>query len=181
MIEQYTLLAKYNQWMNEKLHVTCLEMGQERVELDQQGFFGSILRTLNHLLIADTFWLYRCSHENPLKQWTDEDGQPLKVTGLDQILYRNIERFFKQRMALDDQLLEYVNSLQNSDLDRVVAYRTSTGDQTARTLGVILSHWFNHQTHHRGQITTLIHQQGFDFGVTDLVYMESVIIDPGTL
>lgn len=181
MIEHFTLMAEYNQWMNQKLHSTCVEMGQEKVELDQNGFFGSILKTLNHLLIADTFWMYRCSDANPLKELTDEEGQPLKITGLDQILYRDIEAFFQRRLWLDNKLVEYINSLTSSDLDKVIVYRSSVGAQTARQLSVILSHWFNHQTHHRGQITTLIHQQGFDFGVTDLVFMESVVIDPNSL
>lgn len=181
MLDHYLLLAKYNQWMNEKLHSVCITMGQSKVELDQQAFFDSILKTLNHLLIADTFWLYRCSEENPLKELTDKEGQPLKITGLDQILYQEIEEFFQRRAWLDNKIIKYVESVPNSELERVIVYRSSLGDQMARKLGVILSHWFNHQTHHRGQITALITQQGYDVGVTDLVAMESVSIDPSSV
>jgi len=38
-------------------------------------------------------------------------------------------------------------------------------------LGPVLTHLFHHQTHHRGQITTLISQLGYDFGETDMIYM----------
>ena len=34
-----------------------------------------------------------------------------------------------------------------------------------------MTHFFNHQTHHRGQITDLISRLGYDFGVTDLPWM----------
>ncbi len=57
-------------------------------------------------------------------------------------------------------------------LTSTLAYRTSKGHPMSHELWIALSHWFNHQTHHRGQVTTLFSQLGHDVGVTDaLVFM----------
>ena len=173
-MKQFVLLANYNQWMNESIYSVCQEMGQEKIELDQQAFFSSILKTLNHILIADTFWLYRCSGSNLLNTMVDESGQEIKVKQLDQIIFRSIDALYGVRKELDQKIIDYVEGVQESEINKDVEYRSSLGQTLTRPLGAILAHWFNHQTHHRGQITTLIHQQGYDFGTTDLILMDDV-------
>ena len=40
--------------------------------------------------------------------------------------------------------------------------------------GFCVTHFFNHQTHHRGQVTTLLSQLGRDYGATDLILLPEV-------
>jgi uncharacterized damage-inducible protein DinB len=50
----------------------------------------------------------------------------------------------------------------------VIRYTDTLGQSQAKNLGLLLQHFFNHQTHHRGQATALLFQAGVDMGVTDL-------------
>ena len=61
MTEQshFALLADYNQWMNRKLYAAAGTLDAEALARDRGAFFGSILGTLNHLVVADTIWLKR--------------------------------------------------------------------------------------------------------------------------
>ena len=65
----------------------------------------------------------------------------------------------------------WVGALAPADLDRPVRYRTMDGSAYDHPLWWAVSHMFNHGTHHRGQITTLLKQLGRDPGVTDLMIM----------
>lgn len=174
-MDRYQLFAKYNQWMNNSLYQCCLELGQEAVEKDQGSFFSSIYTTLNHLLIADLFWLMRCCEDKNAFELKDETGEKIRITALDQILYPKIEQLYEQRQQLDVAILDYVASLTEADMTRLVGYRTSKGVQMENPLEPILMHWFNHQTHHRGQVTAMLSQQGVDFGLTDLIYIKDFV------
>jgi len=50
---------------------------------------------------------------------------------------------------------------------------TNNVDQKTRVLSawMLVTHLFNHQTHHRGQLTTLIKQLGYEPGITDLPWL----------
>ena len=58
-LESLQLLARYNQWMNERLYAEAATLPEHAVAQDRGAFFGSLLGTLNHLLVADTIWLQR--------------------------------------------------------------------------------------------------------------------------
>ena len=53
------LMARYNQWMNDKLYAAAATLSQEQLFADNKAFFGSLFNTLNHLLAADIIWLKR--------------------------------------------------------------------------------------------------------------------------
>jgi uncharacterized damage-inducible protein DinB len=82
------------------------------------------------------------------------------------------------RVRLDALIVAWSEELIFNDLDRVIGYRNMGGELFQRQVGPLLSHWFNHQTHHRGQVTTLLFQAGVDVGVTDLIAMPG--FDPFT-
>jgi uncharacterized damage-inducible protein DinB len=87
---------------------------------------------------------------------------------LDAVLETDLARLRALRTVLDTALSDFVAALDEAGLDVVLTYRRTEGDPNAKPLGPVLGHLFNHQTHHRGQITTLFSQFGEDVGVTDL-------------
>lgn len=171
-MDTFITLAKYNQWMNNNLYQHCTKLGQTAIEQEQGAFFGSILRTLNHLYIGDLFWLSRCKEDPTLLQPKDDAGNPIKLTALDQIVFKDIETLYQQRQQLDTNIVHYIESLEPEALNSIVSYQTSGHEPRENPLNLVLTHWFNHQTHHRGQITTLLSQQGIDVGITDLIYIK---------
>ncbi len=154
------VMAEYNRWMNERLYALCAEMPDAERKRDRGAFFGSIHRTLNHLIYADSAFLARFKGEAP------------PYTRPDQEIHADFGTLREARVALDGALLAWVGTLDAGWLLAPVTYRSFV-DGALRTLPawVLVTHLFNHQTHHRGQITTLLSQAGLDPGVTDLPWL----------
>lgn len=159
-LHHINLLAEYNRWMNEQLFGVSAEIPDEQRKRDMGAFFCSIHGTFNHLLLGDRLWMGRLT------------GQSFKIRSLGQELYAAFDELRRQRELEDRRILDWVGALGEEDLDGTVSY-ISAVDRRPRCFRVedVLLHLFHHQTHHRGQITTLISQCGYDFGETDLAFM----------
>lgn len=153
-------MARYNQWMNQQLYEHCAALSDADRKQDRGAFFNSIHGTLNHLLLADRLWLGRFLQ------------RPFAVTSLDQILYDDFATLRQERQHTDAEILQWAQGLSDEQLSGAFTYTSVVGRQT-RTyqLGFLVTHFFNHQTHHRGQLTTLLSQCGIDPGVTDLLWL----------
>lgn len=155
-----SLMADHNRWMNGKLHAVCARMSEEERRRDMGAFFGSIHGTFNHLLLADHLWLGRIH------------GQPFTIASLDQELHADFAALGAEQAKMDADIQSFVAGLTPSRLVEPLHYTSFlTKQPTTLPLGLVLTHFFHHRTHHRGQITTLIAQLGHDFGVTDMIYM----------
>jgi len=159
-------MAAYNRWMNQKLYSVCAELTDDERKADTGAFFGSIHGTLNHLLLGDKIWMGRFT------------GIPFPVSNLDQELYSDFSELRSQRKSTDQDIENWVSQLTDDMLDGMFEYR-SVVNPTPRSdkLWVCLAHLFNHQTHHRGQLTTLVSQFGKDYGVTDLIWLPEIMSD----
>ena len=168
VVTQYQALARYNRWMNERLYALCATLTDEERRRDRGAFFRSIHGTLNHLLLTDRAWLGRFTGDRTVARSLDADGQPIPLAGrLDQELYADFEQLRRERASTDAAIEAWVATLDPVRLDAPLAYRTTKGDSREHPLWWAVSHLFNHQTHHRGQLTTLLSQLGLDYGVTD--------------
>lgn len=158
--EQATLLARYNRWINEKLYSACADLSDAQRKTDCGLFFNSIHGTLNHLLLADKVWLGRFMND------------PFSVTGLDQELFADFPALRDARVETDQLILDWTGGLTEVELGRDLHYRSLSdpGDRSC-PLWIALTHFFNHQTHHRGQVTAALSGLGVDYGVTDLTAM----------
>lgn len=155
----YQLMAQYNRWMNEKLYAVCAEIPDTDRKRDLGAFFKSIHGTLNHLIYGDKAWLARFT------------GQQIDVT-IGKELFADYEQLRSVREETDQEILAWSKSLQSEWLREPFEY-VSQVDGKARILPtwILVTHLFNHQTHHRGQITTLIKQLGFEPGITDIPWL----------
>ena len=154
----YTVMANYNQWMNQKLYAVCADIPDRERKSDRGAFFKSIDGTLNHILIGDLIWLGRFTQ------------QPLTAT-LDQVLYGDFSELRAERERLDLKIIDWSKNLTPSWLNETLTYTNSSGFTRTLPHWLLTTHMFNHQTHHRGQLTTLLNQMGYNPGVTDLPAM----------
>ncbi|MGR3885411.1 DinB family protein [Pseudomonas sp. 1152_12] len=168
-IEQIALMADYNQWMNRKVYEAAAKLTDAALAADRQAFFGSILGTLNHLTLGDTVWLKRFAQHPtgfsalaPLSAIATPDD-------LKQLAYADIRALAAHRAWLDQLIIEWARSLSEPDLDQQLSYHNMRGVANNKPFFGLLVHFFNHQTHHRGQVTTLLTQAGVDVGDTDLL------------
>ncbi len=171
MLAYTRTMSQYNQWMNERLLMVCDELSEEQMQADRGAFFKSILGTWNHILVGDLIWLRRLSAETDLPIDQTSLEQVPVVERLDQMLFEVWPEFKAKRRQIDQVLLHLSRDLKPQQLELAVTFTTTTGQSFQQRVWLILTHLFNHQTHHRGQLTDLIHQCGVNPGVTDLMAM----------
>ena len=154
-------MARYNRWMNGKLYDCAARLDDAARKQDSGAFFKSIHGTLNHLLVGDRVWIGRFT------------GPVFIPTSLAQELYADFDELRRERERTDAAIEAYAATLDGERLASTLHY-TSISNPAARTipLALALTHFFNHQTHHRGQVTTLLMQRGIDPGVTDLMWLD---------
>ena len=158
----FQTMARYNRWMNQEIYECCSGLSDEKRKSEMGAFFKSVHGTLNHLLLADRVWMGRFT------------GEPFHVKSLDQELYADFDVLRSEREAGDNRIIEWVASLSPQDVAEDLVYTSIVNPEPRRyPLWFALSHFFNHQTHHRGQVTTLLTQLGIDVGVTDLIWLPS--------
>ncbi|HUG63046.1 MAG TPA: DinB family protein [Methylomirabilota bacterium] len=167
-LDHARLMATYNTWMNRKLYDTAAHLEPSELARERGAFFGSILGTMNHLAVADILWLQRFRNHPAARPALDTVLALPSPTSLDQILETDLAKLRALRVTLDRAFEDFVATLDEAGLDVVVSYARGGGERQAKLLGPVLGHVFNHQTHHRGQLSTLLSQVGLDIGVTDL-------------
>jgi len=164
--QQVETMARYNTWMNERLYAVCADIPDEERKRDCRAFFRSIHGTLNHILLADKVWMGRF------------EGQPFKVDSLDQELFADFDELRAERAAMDARIEAWASALTDDALMSEFRFTSIIKPgRLACSLWLPVTHFFNHQTHHRGQLTTLLSQIGKDYGVTDLIWLPGMIAD----
>jgi uncharacterized damage-inducible protein DinB len=149
-------MARYNGWMNAKLFDLCEGLSEAQRRRDLHAFFRSIHGTLDHILAVDQMLL---AH---FKQGTARflpEGE----------LCRDFQLLHRRRRELDAEILSWSGAVSAGWLAEEAAFKHHWDGLSRRvTRGFWVVQMFNHQTHHRGRVTTLLTQLGHDIGSTDL-------------
>lgn len=136
---------------------------------DKGAYFGSILATLNHVAVADTIWLHRFARHLPACPALNAlCGYPRPVS-LREALAPDLAALYSYRRQLDELIQQWASELTPGHLAADLTYANLAGVASSKRFSAVLQHFFNHQTHHRGQVSTLLFQSGVDVGVTDLL------------
>ena len=162
--EYCQLMARYNRWMNERLYALLSSFPDDERKRDRGAFFRSMHGTLNHLLWGDRMWLGR---------FIDE---PCTVPAFGADMVADFAELSREREITDRDILNWAGGVTASWLGGTLSY-TSKVDGRSREMprAVAVIQLFNHGTHHRGQLTTLIAQAGRDPGETDIPWLPGVV------
>jgi len=160
--DHIVLMALYNEWMNAKLYGAASSLSAQELAADRKAFFGSLTGTLNHILVADTIWLKRFAMHPSGHPALDPIRSLAAPASLDELLFTDID-------ALDGIIRQWAAALTEEDLSHVLRYTNMKGVTAQKRFASLVMHFFNHQTHHRGQASALLSQAGVDVGVTDLL------------
>jgi uncharacterized damage-inducible protein DinB len=145
MKSRYRMFAGYNAWCNERLYDAASRVSDADYRADRGAFFKSLHGTLNHLLVGDRIWMRRFTGAGELPP------------SLDAILYEDFDALRAARRSEDVKITRYIDRLSESDLVGTIRFRTFVRPQTIeQPLSPALDHFFNHQTHHRGQAHALL-------------------------
>lgn len=148
--------ALYNRLANETLYEACAALSDEARRRDLGAFFGSVHGTLNHLLLGDRIWMTRF------------EGGSHPSTNLGAILFETFDALRAARATMDRRIEAFFAALPADFAERNLRYLNNSGFDTIDPASVILPHFFNHQTHHRAQVHTMLSQLGQDPPVLDL-------------
>ena len=154
----FQFLARYNLWANARLYDVCAALPEPEYQRSRPAFFGSIHGTLSHLLVGDLVWFARFLGEVP------------GVSSLDEQLHDSLADLRAARVAQDENIIAYVNGLRDDDILGTVSYATMAGTPHEDELRPLLTHAFNHQTHHRGQVHGMLSQTNVEPPVLDIIY-----------
>jgi len=141
----YQMFGHYNAWANGRLCEAAARLSPEQYRADRGAFFKSVHGSLNHLLAPDRIWMQRFT------------GQGDAPDRLDAILFETFAELRAAREAEDRRIVDFVNGLDDARIAGTIKYRRVTSpEQFEQQLAPALAHWFNHQTHHRGQVHALL-------------------------
>jgi uncharacterized damage-inducible protein DinB len=153
----FQMFAGYNAWANHRLHAACALLDEADYKAERGAFFGSIHGALNHLIVTDRMWLARLR------------GEALPPQGLDAVIFHDLSTLREARTHEDAALSSHVAALTEDQLAGAFRWtRVADGSVVTQPLWATLTHVFNHQTHHRGQVHGLLSQAGIDPPSLDL-------------
>ena len=144
-------MAQYNEWMNTRLYDAAAKLSAAELAADRKAFFGSMLGTLNHLVVTDTMWLKRFANHPSAHASLDPIRQLPAPTALNQVLFTDFGPLRERRTMMDVAIKRWAAELTEADLRHVLHYANSKGVVSNRSFFALVMHLFNHQTHHRGQ------------------------------
>jgi uncharacterized damage-inducible protein DinB len=136
---QFGQLAAYNRWANRRLYEEAGRLPDAERKRDLGLFFHSLHGTLNHLLVADRVWLRRLTGTGPEPQ------------RLNEILFDDFEALRAARETEDARIIGFIDGLTEDEIEKPFEYSTLSGKHHSQVRRDTLTHFFNHQTHHRGQ------------------------------
>lgn len=155
-------MAQYNRWQNNGLRAAVKAMDDGNLREDRGAFFGSIFETLNHLLWGDMIWMSRLgAGEGPSVPAADHTRLTPNKTEWDRL-----------RFLTDGRIIEWAAGLKTIDLAGNLTWYSAMKDaEMSDPKALCIMHFFNHQTHHRGQIHAMMTAAGQTLPDTDLAFM----------
>jgi uncharacterized damage-inducible protein DinB len=152
--------ALYNRWANERLYAELLKLTLPQLAASTAVNFGSIIAIANHVVLADRLWLNRFT----------ADGDP--VPSVDAVPYPELPRLSDARRAEEERTIDFIRDLDPARLTQVLSFTTTDGTPMVMPFTLCLDHFFNHQTHHRGQIHGMLGAFGIKAADIDLLGFE---------
>ena len=141
----FRLMARNNLWSNHRLHRACAQLSPEERAEHRGAFFGSIIATLNHILLVDRWYL---------GQLTGTLSEPMLPH--DTMLHADLPSLTNEQLESDRGVIEFCDSLDPSRLARAVEWTTAEGRRCSDPVHIVLAHLFLHQIHHRGQVHQML-------------------------
>lgn len=156
-VAYFKRLAEYNAWANRHVYAACAALPRSELAAPRRAFFPSILRTLNHILVADRLWLSRLL------------GAPIAMP-LDTILFAGFDDLRAARIAQDQDITDFTATLTADVIASDLHYQSVSAGAYTMPRDLVLGHMFNHQTHHRGQVSNMVLEAGGKALEIDLIY-----------
>jgi uncharacterized damage-inducible protein DinB len=153
------MMAEYNSEMNRRLYAAASRLSEAQRRLDRGAFWRSIHGTLSHLVWGDQMWMSRFAG------WP----KPTVILADSAMMIESWDELVAARMRADADIETWAARLDAAWLaDDLTWFSGSAGQEKRRPRALLVTHFFNHQTHHRGQVHAMLTASGQRTGDTDL-------------
>ncbi len=161
-LDHVRLMARYNRWQNESLYREAASLSDEARRQERGAFFSSIHGTLSHLLWGDSIWMHRfAGTPKPKGGIKDSPGH-----------FADWDALAAQRKAMDETIVSWADGLSANWLTGDLTWFSGAmGRDVTKAKWLLVTHFFNHQTHHRGQVHAMLTAAGGKPDDTDLPFM----------
>ncbi len=144
LLRHFQVLARYNTIANGRIFEKCAELDDTEYRMQRRGSFGSIHGLLNHMLLGDRIWMARFDGNGPV------------TPPLNAILFDDFASLRAARVEQDAGIESLFASVEAAFYKRSFTYTNNRGREYVETAPLAVSHFFNHQTHHRGQVHVML-------------------------
>ncbi|OHD71227.1 MAG: hypothetical protein A2W19_10620 [Spirochaetes bacterium RBG_16_49_21] len=154
LFQAYT---KYNQNVNKDLFDILLTLSKDQLMQKFDVYHSSIYDTLLHILISDMYWIKRFS--KLFGTYSSLEKTKLLSYDLRKLkddLGEDHRKLIELRKELDELIDRFAKDLSDADYGKILQYKNFKGEDTEKEIWKVLMHMFNHQTHHRGQVSELL-------------------------
>lgn len=159
-VDTFELLARYNATANESMNSILAKIPERDWDKDLGGYFSSLRSLTGHIYTVDVHWMVRFSGR---RKFQTIQGAPFSSPpSFGHPPFGKFSEYLALRQDLDAKIQDFVKELTPEDLASELTFRNSRGDELTKHFGGLALHWFNHQTHHRGQISMLLDQMKID-------------------
>ncbi|MCD9147102.1 DinB family protein [Pseudophaeobacter flagellatus] len=167
--KEYALtMARYNLWQNENLLSTADDLPGAEREKDRGAFFSSIQKTLSHLFWGDMIWMSRFAGTSAPKGGITETTD----------LITSWESYRADRKAFDERILKWAHEVAPEWFEGELTWFSGAIDrEITKPKSLLVIQFFNHQTHHRGQVHAMLTSAGAKPGDTDVPFMPEQFLD----
>ena len=170
MKDIFQALSKYNGSVNQSIAELLVPLKKEQIMMETKAYYPSIFETMLHNFISDLNWLKRYREIfKESKGLSNCKLLSLEEESLRKEMESDYKKFFQYRREADEVIAQFVNGLDENKLRSVIKYKNYKGEDVEKELWKALLHWFNHQTHHRGQVSVLLDMVGVDHDFSSLL------------
>lgn len=156
-------MAAYNRWINDGIYAAAASLTDDQRHQDCGAFFKSVHGTLNHIIWGDQMWMHRLAG-------TPKAASPDIAGSTDQ--YDSFDELSRERLSFDNVISNWAIDVDESWLNGTLDwYSGSAGRDLSSPIWMLVTHMFNHQTHHRGQVHCMLTYLGARTPTMDLPFL----------
>ena len=160
-------MAAYNAEMNRRLYGAAGRLSDAERRASRGAFWGSIHGTLTHILWGDRQWMSRFDN------WP-KPATPIKKSAR---MIEDFDALAAARASADADIARWAGKVDEGWLGEDMVWFSGAANREIRAAkGLLVTHFFNHQTHHRGQAHALLTAAGQQTGDTDLFLLVPAVV-----
>lgn len=161
------LMARYNAWQNAELVKSLEILSEADLRAERGAFFGSIFKTVNHLLWGDTLWISRFDGGSGPAETDLTKTDTTDTTD-------SLAQWSAERSVADARFIAWADRVSEADLQGDLTWFSgSIQADISKSRPLCIMQMFNHQTHHRGQVHAMLGAAGAPMYTTDIPFIPS--------